>query len=631
MYDLVHKRKRLVIVVLVIIAVPFLFTLPYNYFFGEHERPVATFGDHRIGFAEFSQALRQQQEQMRQVTRGQIDPELLDGPDIRAAVLDGIIRQRLMTDAALGSGLVVSDAQLQQIIAQIPAFQENGNFSPVRYRQVLQAQNMTPVMFEERLRGELLIDQLGAAFIESTLLPTSVVDRLLRAAGQQREASRVVIAPEPFLAKVQIGADEVRAFFDGNRREFEVPEQARIEYVMLALEQIMKEVAVTADDVKAFYAGNVAQFRAQEEREASHILIRVAPGADAPTRKAALAEAERIAAEVRRNPAAFGDLARKHSQDPASAARGGALGFFPRGAMVRAFDEAVFRMKPGEIAGPVETEFGYHVIRLASIRGGDEAGFEPVRAKVEMELRRQLAAKRFAELAETLSNLAFEQSDSLKPIVEQLGLPIRQSDWLGRRATEPAPLANRRLLEAVFSEDVLKDARNTQAIDIGNQTLVVARLLEYRPTGLRSFEEVAGGIEKRLRFERAHQLAVEAGRTQLEALRAGRAGVLPWTAPQLVSRDEPRDLDPALLRQLFRADVSRLPAYTGVEAPGGGYALLRITRVADGKLGDPRVRQSFLIQATEALGQEQLAAYLGALRNRARVTVDQGALQRRDR
>ena len=284
---------------------------------------------------------------------------------------------------------------------------------------------------------------------------------------------------------------------------------------------------------------------------------------------------------MKKNPSSFAELAKKHSQDPGSAANGGDLGSFSRGSMVKAFDDAVFSMKVGDISPPVESEYGYHIIRVTGVTPGQTKSLEQARPDIEKELKKQRAGRRFAEVAESFNNIVFEQSDSLKPAAELLKETPQKSGWITRAGAEDARLNNPKLLQAVFSEDVLVNKRNTEAIEVAPGTLMSARVIEHKPSALQPFEQVKAAIEKKLVQQRANQLAAQDGREQLEALRQGKSVALSWSAPQLVSRTDPQGLTEPILRQVFKAQVAKLPSYGGIEAPGGGYMLLK---------GEPRRR-----------------------------------------
>ncbi|MBC7780442.1 MAG: SurA N-terminal domain-containing protein [Proteobacteria bacterium] len=633
MYEFVRKQKRIAQIVLGLLMLPFLFFGMEGYFRdGGTEAHVAEVGGEKLLRRDYDRRLREQQDRLRETLGAQARPELFESAEFRNAVVEGMVQERLLLQAAERTGLRVTDAQLQQVIAGQPEFQENGQFSVDRYRTLLRTAGMTEGMYQERVRTELALSQVQAVFTGGTIVASSVTDRVVKVVDQQREASVSVLAPESFLKQVELEPGAVEKFYEANRKEFEIPQQVRVEYVTLSLAQLAAEITVTPEEAKAFFDQNTQQFRAAEERQASHILIAVAPGADAKMRSTARERATELAAQVRQAPQSFADVARKASQDPGSAARGGDLGFFSRGTMMKGFDEAVFALKPAEIVGPVETEAGFHVIQLTGVRGGG-ASFEQLRPKVEEEARRTRASRRFNELADGFTNTVFEQSDSLKPAAELLKQPVQTSGWFSRQGGDTPKGANERLIAAVFADDVLNDKRNTAATEVGQGVLMSARVIESKPAGSRPLAEVGGAIEKRLRLQRASELAVEAGRRRLDELRQGKtagngAGTV-FGNPQVVSRQQRGTLSEAAIRQVFRVDASRLPAYGGVDQPGGGYLLIRVSRVIDSPGVDPSARAAFSRQADQLIAQQQVSAYLAALRTQAKVQINAGATETR--
>ncbi|MDP3715984.1 MAG: peptidylprolyl isomerase, partial [Burkholderiales bacterium] len=405
-------------------------------------------------------------------------------------------------------------------------------------------------------------------------------------------------------------------------------EQVRLEFVTLSAEALVGQVQLAAADVRRAYDENAKRFEVRESRQASHILI-TPEGDGAEAKKKAKAKADELHAQLKKNPASFAALAKQHSQDPGSAANGGDLGFFERGAMVKAFDDAVFSMKAGEISAPVESEFGYHIIRLAVVRGGKGKSFEEARPEIEAELKKQLAARKFAELAETFSNTLFEQSDSLKPAAELIKAQPQTSGWIARAGADNAMLGNQRLLQAVFSEDVLKNGRNTEAIEVAPGVLVGARVAEHKPTSVQPFDQISGALVKKLTLQQASQLAAQEGRARLETLRQGKDAQVAWTAPQLVGRNDPKGLSGEVMRQAFRTDTAKLPSYSGTEIPGGGYALVRVSKLQEVEEGAKDKQNAIAQTLRQVAAQAELAAYLDSLKKKTEIKLRQEAIERK--
>jgi peptidyl-prolyl cis-trans isomerase D len=572
--------------------------------------------------------MQERQNALQRMAGGRVDPALLDSPELRFAVLDGIVRQRLLVNQAVRGGVMVSNAQLQQIISEQPAFQDNGRFSHARYEELLRRQNMSPVGFENSLRRDLMLERVSDAYRATAIVPNAVAERLLRINSQQREVSQSVVEPDKFVAQVRLADGAAKQYYDAHQNEFQVAEQARLEYLVLALDTVASQVEVGADEVKQFYEQNPKQYARGEERQASHILITVDAKASAEEKQAARAKAEGLLKQVRQNPASFAELAGKNSQDPGSAAKGGDLGFFPRGTMVKSFDEAVFQMQAGEIAGPVESQFGYHVIRLTAVRG---RGLDEVKKQVELDLKRQKAGKKFAELAEQFNNLVFEQGDSLKPAANALKLTIQAGGWVSRNGSDNKLLNNQKLLQAAFSEDTVKNKRNTEVIDVGDNTLVAARVIEYKPASVRPFAEISAEINQRLTQQQAAQLAARHGRELLDKLKQGEGIALGWSAAKLVSRGNAQGYAGTALTGIFKADIGKLPAYAGVENAQGGFVLLKVTRVVDSETVDIARRKAVSEELRQVLGQEELNAYVASLKLKADVKVQQDRLEKKER
>jgi len=507
MFDLVQKHKKLIQIMLAIIFLPFAFFGIDSYFrSGDGANHVATVGGQPISQQEFSMALQERQNYLQRLIGKGVDPSLLDSPELRFAVLDGIIRQRLLVNQAVRSNVLVSDEQLQQVITEQPAFQDDGKFSHARYVELLKRQNTSEIGFEATLRRDLMLQRVNGAYLGTAIVPNSVAERLLRANAQQREVSQSVLDPDKFAAQVKVDDATVKAYYDSHQSDFQVPEQARVEYVVLALDAIAAHTDISADEIKQFYEQNLKQYARGEERQASHILITVDAQATPEQKQAARAKAEQLLKQVKQNPASFAELAKNNSQDPGSAAKGGDLGSFPRGAMDKPFDDAVFSMKPGDISNLVESRYGYHIIKVT---GEKKHAFDEARKQVELDLKRQKAGKKFADLAEQLNNQVFEQGDSLKPAADALKLPVQTSGWISRSGGDNKLLNNPKLLQAMFGEDAVKNKRNTEVVDVGNNTLVSARVLEYKPAAVRPLEEVRTEIVKLLTRQQATALAAK--------------------------------------------------------------------------------------------------------------------------
>jgi peptidyl-prolyl cis-trans isomerase D len=632
MFDAVRNNKRIVQIFLGLITLPFAFWgLESLQGFGTGN-DLASVGKTRISQPQFEQAMRERQEQLRQSMGNSFRPEMMDSPQFKLSVLDSLIHQRLLLLEAAEKRLATGTQDLRDFITGLPVLQENGVFSKPRYEAVLRAQGMSPEQFEADVRQDMTLRQLVDAVSASAIVSSTQAEALLRIQIEERKFSEFKIASAPFAEKLKIEPDVLQKFYDENKSLFEVPEQVRAEYVVLSLDAIMSQLTVSAEEIEKWYEANRGQYGQPEERRASHILI--AP--DDAGKEKAKARAEEILREVRKNPSRFAELAKQHSKDPGSSKNGGDLGFFAPGTMVKPFEDTVFNQKEGEISDPVETDFGYHIIKLTGIRPAKERSLEEVRGEIENKLKRQAADRQFSEAAETFNNLVYEQSDSLQPVADRFKLKIEASGWLPKNAGAPiretlGMLDNDKVLTALFSEDAIKNKRNTEAVEIAPNTLLAARVAEHTAALIRPFDAVKDEIEKILKDEEALKQAQSAAQTRLAALEKGE-DTIDWAQERTITRQQARQsqLPPAALRAIFKADVRKLPAYV-IADTGEAYTLFKITQVVSPEKIDDEQLKSLKEEYANIVAQEDLSTYLSSLRSRYRIDVNASLLENRER
>ena len=634
MFDLVQKHKTFAQLILFMMMVPFAF-FGVDYYFrgGSTADTVVTIGKDKVSTAEFDQALRDQQSRARQMLGRNYDPAMFDNPEVRFAVLDQVVNDHLLAGKAKDERFRVSDAQLRDTIASIPAFQDGGKFSNERYEMFLIGQSTNRIAFEEKVRGDMLAAAVQEPIAAANIVARPSTEKFLGLLEQQREVAIAVVDAAPFAKDVKVDDAAVKAFYDKNQAAFQTPEVARIEYLILTADALLANVAVDAADVKKQYDANVQQYSKAEERAVSHILIAVKADGSEADRAAAKKQADDLLARAKANPAKFGDLAREFSKDPGSAQQGGDLGTFARGTMVKAFEDAAFAAKPGDIVGPVQTEFGWHVIKVTGVNPGHVQSFDDVKAQIEADLKKQQAAQKFAASADQFQNLVYEQADGLAGAAKALNLKVEVTPFITRAQAQAIARGNAKFVQALFAPESIQGKRNTEAIEIGPNTLIAARIVEYKAAAPRPFDEIKGEFRTQLARKAASDLAQEAGRAKIALLNEGKSDKVAGLAfgkPVQLTRNQPQPgVSPDAVAKIFEASEDKLPAYVGATNERGDFSIYRLQAVSTPSTADKAKVDAASARLTEQVGREMLNAYLATLKAKADVKINQANLEKK--
>lgn len=617
MFESIRKHSKIAMLVMFLLIIPsfVLVGIDSKYFSGSSP-VVARVDGHDITQAEWDNAHRTESDRIRAQQPG-IDGALLDSPQARYATLERLVRDRVLQAAATKMHLQPSNTRLASALQEIPQIaalrRPDGSLDAEAYRKLVATQGMTPEGFEASMRRDLAINQVLGGIMSTSFVTPAQAEITLAPLFQQREIRVASFNPKDFASKVAVSDADLQAYYKDHTDQFKLPEQANVEYVVLDLDAVRAGIVLSEDDLKTYYKENLAQMSGKEERRASHILIAVAKDAPAAERAAAKERAQALLAQVRKAPETFAEVAKKNSQDPGSASKGGDLGFFGRGAMVKPFEDAAFGLEKNAISDVVTSDFGYHIIKLTDIKKPSVPTFEEKRAEIEGQLKQQQAQRKFAEVAETFTNLVYEQSDSLQPVVEKLKLKLHTATGVTRVPAVGAEgaLASAKLLSALFSADSVKDKRNTEAIEVGPSQLASARITQYMPARTLSFDEARDKVRSLFVATKSAELA----RAEGEAKRAAwgkDAGLASsaLSAPLVVSRQDAHSQPPALVEKVMSEDQTKLPAWVGVDLGAQGYLVAQITRVIEEKTPTENVatqrRQQYLQWWTNA---EALAYY----------------------
>lgn len=625
MFEFIRTHQRLMQFFLLLLIVP-SFVLVGISRYGERggaDNGVATVDGRNITQQEWEQAQRREIDQARQQMGARFDQKMFDTPAAKQAVLDNLVAERSVNAEVARQNLTVSDAALQKAILEMPGFRKpDGSFDMDQYKAALAAQGMTPEMFDTRMRHDMAVQQLAGSIQGTAFAPRSVSGRLSDLNAQQRQVQEVLFPAANYVAQVKVTDDMVKAYYDKHPDQFQVPAQVKAEYLVLDPAAVEKTVTVSDAEVADAYNKNKSHFVTPEKRNASHILITVAKDAKPADEAAAKAKAEAILAEVRKNPNDFAKIAKAQSQDPGSAELGGDLGTIEKGVFAKPVEDAIYSLKDGEISGLVRSEFGYHIVKVTKIIPAAQETLDQAKPAIVAELKKQKLSDKYSELADTFSNTVYEQSDSLKPAADKLGLTVQTVDGLTRTpnpALGDSPVNNEKFLKAIFSNDALVNKRNTEAVEVAPSTLVSGRVVEFKPASKRPLADVEADIRKRVTQEEAARLARQAGEAKLAAARNGDASGFGDT--KTVSRTSQPTIDPTAAAAVLKADVSKLPAVVGVELPTG-YGVYRITQVSQPAQVDQDRRKQDAEQISRVVGLTELTSFIDALKHKAKAKIN---------
>lgn len=625
MFDFIRNHKKIMQILLIILIFPsfVLFGLDGYQRLDEKGEAVASVDGVDISRNEWDQSHQNEISRMR-TSMPNIDVSMFDTPAIKYGVLERLVQSKVLEASAKKLNLVVSDQKIAQSIAEMEVLasikKADGSLDLEKYRQLLAAQGMTPEVFENRMRSEAAIKQVVTGVTQSSVTFPSQMEVALDAFYQQREVQIAIFSASDYLADAKPTDEEVEKYFIARKEDYKSLETVDIEFVVLSQESIEKTFSVSEAELKAYFDQNQSNLAAKEERRASHILVNAPKELNDADKAKAKEKALSILDAVKKSPAQFADIAKKNSQDPGSAESGGDLGFFARGAMVKPFEDAAFNLKKGEISGLVQSDFGFHIIQLTDIKSASSANFAQMRASLEVELKKQLAQKKYAEIAEQFTNMVYEQSDSYKSVAQKLKLDIQTASAVSNEsnADPKTPWANPNVMKTVFSSESIKSLRNSEAIEIAPSTLISVRVTKHYPATYLSLEEVKPMLVQTVLNEKALTLAKKDGAAKLALWKASPEKAQLQAAVAL-SRDQNLKLPGNLVDEAMRANPDKLPVMMGVDLGAKGYGIVKVNKMLASAMNPtktPELRQRFVKSWSTA---ENLA-YFSYLKDILKVT-----------
>lgn len=567
-------------------------------------------------------------ERMQRQMGDQVDPKTLKD-QLRTA----LVQRTALLSSAKHLGFRVGDVQVAQTLIQVPVFQVEGKFSKDRYLQVLQEAAYTDQGFRQELAQDVLLGQLEQGLALSSFSLGSEVRRLVELVDQQRNVGFASIPMQKFKPAMQISNEEIKAYFDSHQSTFVVPEQLALEYVELSIDELAKQLDVSnEDEIKAYYTEHKASYGSPERVHARHILIPVAEKNKEADSKAK-AQAENLMTQLKSG-ANFADLAKENSSDSASAKKGGDLGWFTKGQMIPEFEKAAFgAQKPNELAGPIRTTFGYHIIQVLEHKTAEIRPLAEVKSLVKEQLQREKAQFIFVEKGEQLAKLAYEQSNSLTPIAEQLGTKIQETELFGRQGGSGPLSGHPEVIRSAFAEGVLKQGSNSEPLKLNDTSIAVIRLKKHVPAKQQTLQEVEKQIKDRLVAEAAIKKAKEMAELMIQKIRAGEDPVklakdndFTWTVKKNLSRNA-TDMDRNIVTAIFQTphpDGSK-PGLKSLGLPNGDSLVIAVNDIHEGELSkvDEETRQNYRQSLADVMGQLEFTLYATRVINQAKIEMSE--------
>lgn len=574
--ELFRNHKRWLMFIAMVLVIPsFVVTGIYSYNkMISDDGAIAKVDGESILPQQFDETKRQRLENLRVQLGEDFRSNMFDSQEAKVALLEAIMNDRSLVNETVRENIYLSDQIAIEMIKTFPRFLTDGKFDAEKYSNYLAASGMSDEYFVQLIRGDLSRSLLTDGIKNTTLVPQSISRGVFDLLTEKRDAALYTVNVTDYLSKVKVTEEDAKKYWTDNQKQFSRPDMIDVEYVVFSPD-LFKKGEPSNEDLQTFYEQNQNRFKAPEERRASHILIDFSQGKDK-----AKAKAEEIFKQVKADPKSFAEAAKKDSADPGSAKEGGDLGWFTKGMMVPSFEEAVFNAKEGDIVGPVESEFGYHVIEVTGIKATAVKPLAEVRDEIVRLYQEQEGQKMFAEEADNFTNMVYEQSESLKGVIEKYNL--KSVTVKGIKAEGPADpevkkLLNQHVVSSLFGEECLVEKRNTQAIEVAPNTLVAARVNTYHQAHIAKFEDVRSDILSMLAAEHALDAAEKDGKVLLASVKDGTKKDLAFEKAVTVSRAQPQGWDFNIINSLMRVPAKELPAYIGVRTPAG-YTLVHITK-----------------------------------------------------
>ncbi|RLV59337.1 peptidylprolyl isomerase [Parashewanella curva] len=605
--------------ILILVILSFAFAGVSSYLGSKTTVAAATVNGEEISKAELEQLYQNERNRLQQQL-GEMFDTLASNDDylksVKKSVLERLVAQKLVDQAASNLNLTVSDAQVKQAILSEPAFQTDGHFDNDRFQAVLRQLGYQPAAFSESMRVDMTRRQLVEALIGSEFALKSEAKDIAELQGQSRDIRYAIVDAEPYKADIKVTDEQAKDYYDQNTNQFVRPEQVSLDYVELNAADFANKVNVSEEDAKTYYDEHKNQYQTTEKRLPAHILI---PFGD--DEAAAKSKIEAIKKELD-NGADFAELAKKDSQDTFSAKNGGKLDWYEQGVMDPAFDDALFKLKKGQVSGIVKSEFGFHLIKLLDEKPVQTQAFADVKADIEKELKKRKADDEFYSLQQKLADTSYEVPDTLEDAAKAVNAKVMHSGLFARN-NPPAVLNDPKVIKAAFSEQVLDQGMNSDVIELGDNHVIVLRVNEHKVAGTKSFDEVKADIVARIKQDKANDQAKIKAEEYAASIKAGKPEVKLTTKANVHRYD--RELQLELVSEVFKLSKPEQAPTVGTVELTNGYAVVALDKVNPAEGINDAVIGSLQQQLANNFSELDYRSLIAYLKSKAEITYAEDA------
>ena len=544
------------------------------------------------------------------------DPKAFESIEFKKAVLDKVIITKLINQEIKNAGFYISDSQVGTYISGMPEFQRNGKFSQDQYDQVLKVNGLTPKKFDNKIKIDLGTQQVKDSLRKLFYIPKDKIQNLVDLAYQKRDVSIFELKQDDFKDKIDLSDSALKKVYEESKSSFMRPDQVKIKFIIYSASGIVPTVKVADKEVKDYFVNNINRYQADQQRRARHILFTIGADMSADEIEEIKTKALNVLKKVKKDPKTFKKNAEKFSQDVESAKNGGDLGFFSRGDMTKPFEDAVFSMSKNQISDLIKTEFGYHIVMLSDIKG-QEVKFKTVKNQIKGELIFNKAVAEYGANADEFGNIVYEQSDNLQEAANRFSLKIEDSEWLSFEDAKKF-FNNEAFAQAIFAKDAIDLKKNIPAIEASPNNLVAARVVDFRLSASRPFEEVKSTITDFLVEAESQRLLISAGTKLIEDVKL-KPKLIDWIDQLTIDRIDRKGLSAPLIDAIFKMDANpdKLPNYHGLYDSRGEYIIVKLNKVSTEKVEDKDSIDTFYNEYIAMIQEEVDSAFILDLKAKA--------------